>query len=306
MSFKEQLKKSLADKLQAGNTGLLESVDEFAKESGLTESEHTQVVSALAKYVDSANTGLVESILDEADAVVTEYANGLQESFQEKEKAITEAAEEYGEYLKTGASEYSEYLQEEYEGLAQEYIDTEVKPEIMESIDSYMAIMAAKLEEQGKSGINVLKAARFDQLAESLSGLGFTSSITESEEEMSEVERLQNELAEAQATIKDIGKQLKESQTKYRKAQTKDVLDELTEGLSDLQKDRVVKLASRLDETADDFEETVKDLVESVKTRQVNKVHPDALTEQKEAPSNAVDNMSRYAQYAKSVKTRLN
>lgn len=306
MSFKEQLKKSLADKLQAGNTGLLESVDEFAKESGLSESEHTQVVSALAKYVDSANKGLVESILDEADAVVTDYANGLQESFQAKENEITEAAEEYGEYLKTGASDYSEYLKEEYETLAAEYVETEVKPELMESIDSYMAIMAAKLDEQGKSGVNVLKAARFDQLAESLSALGFASSITESDEELSEVERLQNDLSEAQATIKDIGKQLKESQTKYRKALTKDVLDELTEGLSDLQKERVVKLASRLDESADDFEETVSDLVESVKTRQVNKAKPDSLTEQKEIEPTTVDNMSRYAKYAKPAKTRLN
>lgn len=304
MSFKEQLTKLLEDKLQSGNTSLLESVDEFAQESGLTESQHTQVLNALAKYVDGATAKIAAELVEHAAATTDEYATKLQESFDEKEAAITEAAEAHADYLKTGAEEYAVYLKEHYEAQTEAYIEQEVKPELMESIDSYMAIMAAKLDEQGRSGVNVLKAARYDQLSESLKGLGFVSQINESEEDLSEIERLSNELNEAQETIKQIGKQLKESQTAYRKARTKDVVDELTEGLSDVQKDRVGKLAAHLDESAEDFEDLVKDLVESVKTRTLNKTQVHNLEEsQEEKPAN--DRIAMYANFAKSNKTRL-
>ena len=305
MSFKEQLKQALDAKLHDGATGLLESVDEFAKEAGLTEQENTQVVTAISKYVDSANAKLVEAIIEEAATKVEAYAKQVEINYTEKEQKLTEAAEQYSQYLENGATQYGKYLKEQYEASAEEYIQKEVIPTLSETVDSYMAIMAAKLESEGAKSVNVIKAARFDQLVEALGTVGVLKPINESE--VDEVAELKAQLQEAKDTIKEIGIQLKESETKYRKAKRQDVIAELTEGLSDLQKERVIKLANRLDESAEDFEDTVKDIVESIKSAKVNKgVQQEPLHEAEDGKDVPADSqMLMYAKYAKTTKTRL-
>lgn len=299
MSFKEKVKAILEDKLKEGTNDLLESINEIAADSGLTESEQTVVASAISKYADSANSKILESVVEAAEAEVTD----AEELLEAEKTQIKEASEAYATYIKEGADEYAEYVQQELKEHYENYTNDVVLPNLSETLDSYIAIMATKLDEEGSSAINVLKATKYNQIVESFGKLGFNvKPLVESEEELSEIESLQTKLAEANEEIKSLGKKLTESSSENKAKDAEKFVNESVEGLSELQADKVRKLASRLDEKSDSFEELVADLVEAVK----NKASTTPIIESQDEPEKrSVSHMDRYVSAASKKQTRL-
>lgn len=308
MGFKTELKSLLEEKLNTGSASIIESIEDLAKDSGLTESQHTSIVTAVDRYTQSATDKLIDTIVEAAADKYDEKESELTESFEQKEADVKEAAENYATYIKEGADEYGEYVQEQYKTLAEAYVQDEVIPEITESVDAYMAIMATKLDEEGGKGINVLKASKYDNLVESLQSAGFqTKPLAESEEELSEIERLQTDLAEANQTIKDLGKQLSEASKATAKTEAEKVVDELTEGLSANQKDRVKRLASGLDENKEDYQQLVEEIVSTVKGKAPKSdttLHESQDNDDNEG-LNKGNAMDRYRNFAQPKQTRF-
>lgn len=305
MSFKEKVKAILEDKLKDGNTNLLESIEEFAADTGLNESEQTAVLSAISKYADSAYSKVLDTVLESVETEVEAEKTTLQESYEEKEQQLNEASEAYATYLSEGTEAYAEYVQNEYKDLYESYTNDVVMPELSETLDSYIAIMATKLDEDGSSAVNVLKATKYNELVENLSQLGFsTKPLVESEEELSEIAQLQAKLKEAQDELKSLGSKLSESNGKYVKEKAEKFINEAVEGLTDLQADKVRKLAARLDEKSDSFEDLVTDLVETVKGRSTTK-RDDEQQDLNESEKPKYSNMERYLEAARPKQTRL-
>lgn len=300
MSFKEKVKAILEDKLKDGTKGLLESINEIAADSGLTESEQTVVASAISKYADSANSKILESIADAADTEVT----AMSESFESEKTQIKEASEGYAKYIKEGADSYAEYVQTELKEHYETYTNDVVVPNLSETLDSYIAIMATKLDEEGANAINVLKATKYNQIVESFGQLGFNiKPLVESEEELTELQALQAKLDEANTEIKALGKKLNETSTQSKTKDAEKFVNEAVGGLSELQADKVRKLASRLDEKSDTFQELVTDLVEAVK----NKASTTTIVEDINTDPNKkqYSHMDRYVSAASNRNTRL-
>lgn len=241
---KDELKEAVSniggDQLQEALTGMFENVE-------LDEGSKTQFAGIFEGAVKATAVELAESYIVKAEA-------DAQQLVENKVQELTEAAEQYSQYLK-----------EEYGNKIDLYLN--------HLVESFM-------EENKLTVVNSLKVTMFDSLVEGLKTMFVENNIECPDEKTNIVESLEEELESVEAKFEAQLTETADLKSQLKSFQKDKIISEAlaSSGLTDVQKEKVQSLVEGLS-WSDDFANKVASVIEVASGK--SKI---VLTEKKEDP----------------------
>lgn len=221
----------------------------------------------------------------------------LSEKVKYKMATLFEAAISYKSLeLSEAAEQYAEYVQGEYEDLAEAYVNEYVE-EISESVTEYVDHLAESWVEENQVAIETgVRQELTEAFIEDMKVLFEKHNIELPEDKVDLYEEAQSDIEELKSKVAELTESVLGQRSTILEQSKKEVARELSEGMVDTQKDKFAQLLEDVDaDSVESFKEKAQYIKESFfrDGKSIGEDKPKALTEEKDLSSSK----KRYASF---------